>query len=208
MKKYRNIILDLGGVILDIDYNLTIEAFRRLGIKDASFLYSKSSQIKLFDELEKGNISDEDFFSAIRRICNSAISDNEIRNAWNALLIGLPEENVNLLRELKKEYRLYLLSNTNSIHEKAYRKMITGQFGNFIFDDLFEKMYLSHHLHLRKPDIEIFRYVINDARLNTEETIFIDDSPQHVEGGLKAGIRSFHLKEQKLKDFFLTTLAK
>jgi HAD superfamily hydrolase (TIGR01509 family) len=202
MIKYKNIILDLGGVILDIDYNITIEAFRQLGIKDASFLYSKSSQIKLFDELEKGNISEDVFFSEIRKIGNTSISDQEIRNAWNALLIGLPIENVNLLKELKKDHRLFLLSNTNSIHEKAYRKMIFDQFGNFIFDELFDKMYLSHHLHMRKPDMEIFQYVLKDGNMNPDETIFIDDSPQHVEGGKNAGIRSFHLKDQRLTEFF------
>jgi len=200
--EFKNIILDLGGVILDIDYNLTIEAFRRLGIEDASILYSKSSQIKLFDELEKGNISEDEFFAAIRKISNTSISDLEIRNAWNALLIGLPDENVKLLKQLKTGYRLFLLSNTNSIHENAYRKMITDLYGNFIFDDLFEKMYLSHHLHMRKPDVEIFQYVIKDAQIHTDETIFIDDSPQHVEGGIKAGIRSYHLKDKTLTDFF------
>ncbi len=202
MKESRNIIFDLGGVIFDIDYKLTTEAFRNLGIKEASILYSKSSQAKLFDDLEKGNITEGDFFSEIRKLSHSGSGDQEIRNAWNALLIGLPVENVNLLMELKKDHRLFLLSNTNSIHETAYRKMIVDQFGSFIFDDIFEKIYLSHHLHMRKPDIRIFQFVLKDSQLNPETTIFIDDSPQHVEGGRKAGITSFHLKDQRLTEFF------
>ena len=94
MKNCKNIIFDLGGVILDIDYNSTIRAFSNLGISDASLLYSKSSQNNLFDELEKGNISDEEFYTGIRKLSNRNISDIEIRDAWNAILIGLPDENV------------------------------------------------------------------------------------------------------------------
>ena len=204
--KYKNIIFDLGGVILDIDYNLTIKEFRNLGIKDAEVLYSKSSQIKLFDELEKGNIPEKDFYSAIREIGKTELSDDKIKKAWNALLIGLPIENVNLLEELKPNYRLFLLSNTNIIHEKAYRQMITEEYGSFIFDELFEKMYLSHHLHMRKPDLKIFNYVLDDAGINPAETIFIDDSPQHIEAGKKVGINCIHLINKNLNDLFREVL--
>ena len=195
MLEFKNIIFDLGGVILDIDYKRTIEAFSNLGIKDSSLLYSKSSQINLFDQLEKGNLSEKDFYSGIRKLSDRKLSDVEIRNAWNAILIGLPEENVELISELKKDHRLFLLSNTNCIHEKAYRKLIMEQYGGFIFDDLFEKMYLSHHLHLRKPDPAIFHFVLNDKRLKEDETCFIDDSQQHVEGARSAGLTAFHLKQ-------------
>jgi HAD superfamily hydrolase (TIGR01509 family) len=202
MTKFKNIIFDLGGVILDIDYNLTIKAFSDLGIKNADVLYSKSSQIKLFDELEKGIIAENSFFDSIRTIGETSVTNEQIRNAWNALLIGLPEENVQLLHDLKKNHRLFLLSNTNSIHEKAYREMIIKQYGHFIFDDIFEKMYLSHHLHMRKPDIEIFQFILRSEKLDPEKTFFIDDSPQHVNGARKTGMHAHHLKSQKLTEFF------
>jgi glucose-1-phosphatase len=206
MKEFKNIIFDLGGVILDIDYKKTIEAFRNLSIQNAGELYAKSSQIKLFDDLEMGNISEDDFYSGIRKLSEYRLNDEQIRDAWNALLIGLPEENVKLLTELKKDHRLFLLSNTNCIHENAYRQMVVSQYGRFVFDELFEKMYLSHYLHLRKPDPSIFHYVLADSKLNITETCFIDDSPQHVEAASKAGITSFLLKEQSLVSFFSSTL--
>lgn len=194
----KNIIFDLGGVILTIDYKRTIEAFRDLGIISAETLYSKAAQSSLFDNLEKGLISENDFYDGIRLISDRQISNIQIKDAWNAILIGLPEENVLLLEKLKKTHRLFLLSNTNSIHEKAYREMIIKQYGTFIFDELFEKMYLSHHVHMRKPEPEIFKYVLSDSKLNINETCFIDDSPQHVEGAGKAGIRSFLLKNENV----------
>ncbi len=206
MSEVKNIIFDLGGVIFDIDYNRTIEAFRNLGIEDAGFLYSKSSQISLFDDLEKGNISDLEFYDGIRKLSKKDLSDEQIRDAWNAILIGLPEKNVAMLKELKNTYRIFLLSNTNNIHEQAYRKMVIEQYGSFIFDELFEKMYLSHHIQMRKPDREIFNFVLNDNNLSADQTIFIDDSPQHVKGAIQTGIGAYLLKQESITDFISSKL--
>ena len=162
-------------------------------MKNAGHLYSKAAQNPIFDNLEKGLISEEDFFDGMRKLAELPLTDAQLRNAWNALLIGLPEENVSLLETSRKSYRIFLLSNTNSIHEKGYREMIIEKYGSFIFDDLFEKSYLSHHIHMRKPDPEIFEYVLNDAGLNKEETLFIDDSPQHILAAKKIGMHAEHL---------------
>ncbi|HQV99634.1 MAG TPA: HAD-IA family hydrolase [Bacteroidia bacterium] len=194
----KNLILDLGGVILDINYQLTIDAFKSIGIPHAEKLYSQQSQIPLFDLLEKGLITEEEFFNDIRAMSDSEHDDEDLRKCWNAILIGLPEENVKTLYDLKKKYRLFLLSNTNSIHEAAYRKMIIDQYRLFIFDDIFEKMYLSHIIHLRKPNAEIFEYVIGNSSLNKSETFFIDDSIQHVEAARKVGIESILMPKGKL----------
>ena len=140
---HKNLILDLGGVILDINYQNTIDAFKAIGIEQAETLYSQQSQNPLFDLLEKGMISEGDFFSELRKLSKTDHSDDVLRKCWNAILVGLPEENLKTLYELKKNYRLFLLSNTNSIHESEYRKMIVMQYGSFVFDDIFEKMYLS-----------------------------------------------------------------
>ena len=195
---HKNLILDLGGVILDINYQNTIDAFKAIGIEQAETLYSQQSQNPLFDLLEKGMISEGDFFSELRKLSKTDHSDDVLRKCWNAILVGLPEENLKTLYELKKNYRLFLLSNTNSIHESEYRKMIIRQYGSFVFDDIFEKMYLSHHIHLRKPSKEIFEFVLNDSHLNKEESFFIDDSKQHVEGARNAGIESILMPGGKL----------
>jgi len=194
----KNLILDLGGVILKIDYQLTINAFKKIGMPQAEKLYSQQSQIPLFDQLEKGEINETDFFRDIRSMGQSSESDDEIRRCWNSLIIELPEENVKRLYELKKSYRLFLLSNTNSIHEIAYREMIIQQYGSFVFDDIFEKMYLSHLVHLREPSRDIFEFVIADGQLEKSETLFIDDSIQHVEAARKSGIDSVLFPAGKL----------
>lgn len=196
--QHKNLILDLGGVILDINYQNTIDAFKAIGIEQAGTLYSQQSQIPLFDLLEKGLIGEKEFFSELRKLSGTEYDDEVLRKCWNAILIGLPEENLNTLYDLKKKYRLFLLSNTNSIHESEYRKMIIKQYGSFVFDDIFEKMYLSHHIHLRKPGQEIFEYVIKDSNLIKEETFFIDDSKQHVEGARSVGIESILMPGGKL----------
>jgi FMN phosphatase YigB (HAD superfamily) len=196
--QHKNLILDLGGVILDINYQNTIDAFNAIGIEQAGTLYSQQSQIPLFDLLEKGLIGEKEFFSELRKLSGTEHDDEVLRKCWNAILIGLPEENLRTLYDLKKKYRLFLLSNTNSIHESQYRKMIIKQYGSFVFDDIFEKMYLSHHIHLRKPGQEIFEYVINDSNLKKEETFFVDDSKQHVEGARSVGIESILMPGGKL----------
>jgi putative hydrolase of the HAD superfamily len=199
----KNLILDLGGVILDIDYQRTINAFQALGIPKANELYSQQVQNPVFDLLEKGMIDEMDFYEEIRRISRLELSNDVIRKCWNAILIGLPVENTQTLYELKKKYRLFLLSNTNAIHEQAYRQMIIDQYGEFVFDGIFEKMYLSHRIHLRKPDAEIFHFVIEDAQLNLEDTLFIDDSIQHVEGAKKAGLDALLMPKNLLLGQFL-----
>ena len=111
-----------------------------------------------------------------------------------------------MLKELKNTYRIFLLSNTNNIHEQAYRKMVIEQYGSFIFDELFEKMYLSHHIQMRKPDREIFNFVLNDNNLSADQTIFIDDSPQHVKGAIQTGIGAYLLKQESITDFISSKL--
>jgi len=186
-----NIIFDLGGVILDIDYQRPIDAFKQLGITDFEDMYAQAQQDHLFDEFETGKISPAEFRHRITAFSRFPLRDEQIDYAWNSILISLPQKNVEMLRKLSGKYRLFILSNTNAIHEKAYREMIIDQYGSFVFDDLFEKTYLSHHVHLRKPDPEIFKYVLKNSGLEPGKTLFIDDSEQHVEGAKKTGLISF-----------------
>jgi glucose-1-phosphatase len=203
LKKFDNLILDLGGVILRIDYNLARLAFEKLGVENFHQLFSKASQTDLFDLLEKGLISDELFFSRLREISRISLSDEQITQAWNSMLIDLPPERLQLLRNLEKNYRLFLLSNTNSIHIQAFTAYLHSQFGNNPFEDIFERLYYSSEINMRKPDSEIFRKVMDDNNLNPSRTLFIDDSPQHVEGALKTGLMAYHLKDdESITDVF------
>lgn len=191
----RNIIFDLGGVILNIDYKRTEEAFKALGMTNFDELYSKQKQVGFFDRFEKGEISASEFRNEIRKISNLQLSDEQIDNAWNKMLIDLPEKNLTFLKELKIKYRLFLLSNTNEIHINGFTKIINGQYGFVPFDEIFEKIYYSNRIGLRKPDKEIFRLVLEENSLTAGETIFIDDTERHLAGAEAADIHTLHLKQ-------------
>lgn len=190
----KNIIFDLGGVILNIDYNLTSQAFKYLGLSDFDQTYSQAKQNHLFDKLETGELSETDFYTQMKTCFSNTISENEIETAWNAMLLDLPVERIDLLKNLSREYRLFLLSNTNCIHYKAYSAYLKNKFGKMIFDDIFEKQYLSFEIGMRKPDKKIFEHVLNENNLLPSETLFIDDSIQHIHGANETGIITHHLQ--------------
>ena len=203
MNDYKNIIFDFGGVIILIDYRLTVAAFKKLGINNFDEKYSKLTQSRLFDEFEMGMISASEFRNRIRSISTFQLSDDQIDEAWNAMLIDLPKESVDFLMTRKKNHRLFLLSNTNEIHELAFTNMIQEKFGKDVLKELFERIYFSHRLKMRKPDPDIFRYVLNENNLPAEETLFVDDSFQHIEGARKAGLATFHFESGKVLDDIL-----
>ncbi len=197
MNKTKNIIFDFGGVIIDIDYHLTIEAFKKLGIENFEEQYSKLKQSDLFDEFERGIITSKEFRDRIRNISKLPLTDKQIDDAWNAILIDLPEENIDFLGTLKNNYNLFLLSNTNEIHELAFTEMIQKKFGENVLKKVFDKIYFSHHIHMRKPDPEIFNYVLRENNLVAAETLFVDDSPQHVESAKQVGLQTFYFDKGK-----------
>jgi FMN phosphatase YigB (HAD superfamily) len=198
----KNIVFDLGGVILDIDYNLTVKAFEDLGIPNFKEQYSKMSQSNLFDNIETGKISPVEFRDLIREVAQKTISDAEIDTAWNALILHLPQYRIEILKNLQVNYRLFLLSNTNKIHYDDYSEVIKRENGIEGLEPLFEKTYLSHEMGLRKPDPEIFQVVLNENNLVPKETLFIDDSPQHIASAKTLGIVAYHLENEDIGDLF------
>jgi putative hydrolase of the HAD superfamily len=193
----KNIIFDFGGVIIHIDPLRTLTAFRNLGIKNFDGQYSTLGQRHLFDELEKGSITPAEFRNRIRSFSELPLTDEQIDHAWNAILVDLPEQHIEFLKTLKDKYRLFLLSNTNAIHESAFTAMIQKKFGEDVLKKIFERVYLSHHLKMQKPDPEIFMHVLKENNLAAEETLFVDDSAQHIEGAKKVGLQSFYFKDWK-----------
>lgn len=193
----KNIIFDFGGVILNIDYRLTEQAFAKLGLKDFDHIYSQATQKELFDVFEKGLMTSKEFRQGIRKHIDKEVSDADIDSAWNSMLLDVPEERVRLLDELKKNHRLFLLSNTNEIHFNAFSANMENKFKRDIFSEVFDKAYVSHRVHLRKPDKEIFEFVVRENNLRKEETLFVDDSMQHIEGAKKAGLRAVFLEKGK-----------
>lgn len=199
----KNIIFDFGGVIYDIDHSKSKEAFIRLGIPDFDKLYSHAVQTKLFEDFEMGKITPNDFRRTIAQQLPNKIADQEIDAAWNALLIGFRTERFDLLHEVKKHYRLYLLSNTNQIHYKSYMNELIVQNQYAMFHKLFERLYFSHQMGLRKPDAKIFDFVLHDSQLKAEETVFIDDYDLNIAAAKQYGLHSLLLKPgQTILDLF------
>jgi putative hydrolase of the HAD superfamily len=190
----KNIIFDLGGVIIDINYNLAADAFKKLGITDFDNFYSKAKQSSLFDDFEKGLISNQDFRNALKIYLPAAITNSQIDEAWNAMLLGIPSLRVDFLQHIASRYRIFLLSNTNRIHIEAFTQYNDEKFGKGYFESIFEYCYFSSDIGMRKPDAEIFEFVLAENGLLKEETIFIDDSIQHIQGALEIGLNAELLK--------------
>ena len=192
----KNIIFDLGGVLLRIDYSLTEKAFIDLGCKDFHAIYSQAKQTSLFDDFEKGKISENRFFEELKAISGlKTVNENQLKKAWQSMLIDFPVENLALLQNLKIKYRVFLLSNTNETHIQGFTSIIEKVCGFSSFEEQFEKVYYSSRLGLRKPDAECFNFVLQENNLIANETIFIDDSIQHIEGAAKTGIQAHWLEK-------------
>ncbi len=195
MKKCKAIIFDLGSVILNINYQNTIDEFTKLGIKNAANFYSKKVQTDLFDKIETGKISSSEFLKSIQKETKNK-NINQLKMAWNAMLLDLPEERLRLIKKLNNNHNIYLLSNTNAIHIDSFKKQL-GNTKWLEFCKLFDKMYLSYELGLKKPNVKIFEHILEDQKLKAEDVFFIDDSPQHIAGAEKLGIQCHHLLDDE-----------
>ena len=189
-KGIKNIIFDLGGVILNIDYNRTSQAFKELGCENFDELYSQQKQSGLFDEFETGKLSPQAFINELLRLLPKGISPKQAIDAWNAMLLDLPQKRLEKLAENQQNYRTFLLSNTNAIHEEAFTRFIQRENKITSFEPYFEQVYYSHRIGMRKPHPEVFTFVLEQNSLLPEETLFIDDSPQHLVGAERVGIRT------------------
>ena len=193
MATTKNIIFDLGGVLLDIDYQKTIDAFEKLGLPHFEAMFSQFKADALFEKLETGHISETDFYAAIKERTELPLLNIEIDDAWNALLAGIPEQRLKLLVDIRNQYRIFLLSNSNEIHYLHYLQDFRINTGFQDFQDLFEKAYFSFMIHLSKPGKEVFNFVLKESRIDPVETLFIDDTLKHVETARSLGINGYYL---------------
>lgn len=200
----KNIIFDLGGVIVNIDYQLTTQAFFNLGLADFDTLFSQAKQNDLFDIYEKGLISSSDFRNEIRKYIGDNFDDTIIDNAWNAMLLDVPEQRLELLKKTKAKYNTFLLSNTNDIHIETFNAYLKEKHAINDLSNHFNKLYLSYKVGMRKPDAEIFKLVLSENNLKPEETLFIDDSSQHIESAKKLGLQTYLLdvKQETIVELF------
>jgi glucose-1-phosphatase len=194
MQGIKNIIFDLGGVIINLDNRLTENAFVSLGVKNFREYFGHGFAASFFVEYEIGKISDRQFIDSLKALTGLSVPDETIITGWNALLLDFPAERIELLNALRNRYRLFLFSNTNALHLAALQKTYRDSFGKGELDDHFERAYYSHLLGMRKPDIAPFNHIIKENRLVPEETLFVDDALINVEGAEAAGLKGLYLK--------------
>ena len=204
MATLKNIIFDLGGVLLSIDYKKTANAFVNLGVEDFEKMYDQFSADDLFIKLETGHISQEYFFKQMQARIHS-LTPESITAAWNAMVLNFRLESLQFLEVLSKKYNLYLLSNTNVIHKENFDRLFTQETGRRSLDDYFIKAYYSHLIGFRKPNADIFTFVLKDADLNAGETLFIDDSSNNTEAAQELGIKThLLLPDEKIENLKLS----
>ena len=201
MSQIKNIIFDLGGVIINLDINQTILEFNKLAQQPFDTIYNQLEQNQVFDQFDKGSISESDFFNELQFLLNTKCPRSELVFAWNAMLKDFPKNRLDLLEKLKPNYRLFLLSNTNETHITEFEKSLFNQHGLKNLEPFFEKVYYSCRMNDRKPNPSIFEFVLKSHHLNPNETLFIDDSPQHIQGALSTGINAKYLiKNREVED--------
>lgn len=201
MSVIKNIIFDLGGVLLNIDYNKTTTAFKNLGYTDFEKMYSMVKANNIFDDLETGHLSESAFYDYMLESAGESISKNEVTHAWNAMLLDFRTESLQFLTQLSQQHKLFLLSNTNQIHKAAFEKNLKDQTGKHSLDAFFTKAYYSHQVGMRKPNEDIFRFVLEDSGIKASETLFIDDLYNNTETAASLGFKIHQLLPgEKIED--------
>jgi glucose-1-phosphatase len=191
----KNIVFDLGNVLLNLDFDASIRAFQKLGLNSEVVNKQQAYADPIFYELETGKTTPEEFRIQVRRILNNPeATDQQIDDAWCAMIHDIPEKRVEMLKVLAKNYDVYLFSNTNAIHIKRLHKEFREMYG-IEFPSLFVKDFYSHEIHERKPDLNSYLKVIELSGITPAETLFVDDLEKNILGAEKAGLKTFWLKE-------------
>ncbi len=195
--RIKALVFDLGGVLLNISYQKTIERFRSLGVPNPEIQFSKAQQSMLFEKFEKGEISEGQWLDEMEVLCQENANREQILEAWNSMLLDFPMERLNALKKLKESYPLFLLSNTNHTHIEYCRKNYHDPVNWAEFEGLFNQVFLSYEVGMRKPDPNIFEFVQETIGYEAKEIWYIDDSPQHIETAHKLDWNANHLTEDK-----------
>ncbi|WP_375578772.1 HAD family phosphatase [Marivirga tractuosa] len=193
MQKIKTIIFDLGGVIINLYVEKTISAFAQLSGLSEKEVEKAYLSADVFKQYEKGLISDDEFRQSLRDNFNLKASDDEIDQAWNAMLGEIPNDRIESIKSLKQNYKCIVLSNTNAIHESAFHKILSNSFSYQHLNDLFHEVYFSHDLNQRKPDQEIYQNVLNLSQTEATEALFMDDGQANLDSASKLGIHTLHI---------------
>lgn len=196
-------IFDLGNVIIDIDYDFSINELKKILPAHKHELTAQFFPSQFHKDYEKGDINSDEFRNEVRRLYDEDWTDSQIDRVWNSLLRTIPQERIDLVRRLKSEYGTGILSNTNAIHIEKMAEILQDQNGESSVYSLCHSVFLSHEMGLAKPDIAIYEAVLDEIKIPGEKVLFFDDLAANVEGAKKAGMQSYQITHPRgLVEFF------
>lgn len=192
----KNLLFDFGGVIVNINKDNAIKRFKEIGFENVEEYLGEFRQKGIFLQLEEGSISREDFYTEFRRLTGKEISDKDIDSGWLAFMDGVPDYRLELLKDLRQKYNLYLLSNTNPVIMEWANSSNFSPTGEPL-SAYFDKMFCSYQIGYTKPAKESFESVIQGADLNPEETLFLDDGQSNLDAAEKFGFKTYLVDQDK-----------
>ncbi|MBQ6771667.1 MAG: HAD family phosphatase [Bacteroidales bacterium] len=196
--KIKNIIFDLGGVVLDIDENVVYKELEKLGINVSELAHSKDF-IEIMSKFDTGVYTAQTFRKKMKTLIGQEkMTDERFDSIWNAMLLDIPHERIEALEQIRKHYRIFLMSNSNEIHYELYIRDLQLRFGYDEFDKLFNKSYFSFDIHLEKPDPRFFELILDHEKLTPEETLFIDDTASNIKIAKSLGLHTYHISREEL----------
>ena len=196
--KIKNIIFDLGGVILDIDENIVYKELEKLGINITELAHSKEF-MDIMSKFDTGIITAPTFRKKAKALLGQEkMTDQRFDAIWNSMLLDIPRERIEAIEKVKKHYKIFLMSNSNVIHYDLYVRDLQLRFGYHEFDELFDKSYFSFAEHLEKPDPRFFELILDHEGLLPEETLFIDDTESNIKAAKSLGIHTYHISRDEL----------
>ena len=203
MDLIKNLIFDLGGVIINLDVSLSFQQFAKLGDISLEQMNRMAERDPLFNNYEKGLITSELFRKGICELLERDITDDKIDAAWNAMLLDIPLERLKFLEQLKPHYRMFVLSNTNEIHITALNIIMENVYGVTRYHSLFENIYYSHLVNMRKPEAEIYDFVLQENNMKATETLYMEDNHDNIESSQKLGFMTYEVPANLLDLNFL-----
>ena len=196
--KIKNIIVDLGGVVLDIDENIVYKELEKLGIKTSDLAHSKEF-MEIMSKFDTGIYTAPTFRKKTKALLGlEKMTDQRFDAIWNSMLLDIPRERIEAIEKVKKHYKIFLMSNSNVIHYDLYVRDLQLRFGYHEFDELFNKSYFSFAEHLEKPDSRFFELILDHEHLLPEETLFIDDTAANIKVAKSLGINTYHISRDEL----------
>jgi len=196
--KIKNVIFDLGGVVLDIDETIVYKELEKMGINVSELARSKEF-MGIISRFDTGVYTAPTFRKKVKALLGlEKMTDQKFDALWNAMLLDIPRERIEAIEQVKKHYKIFLMSNSNEIHYDLYIRDLQLRFGYDEFDKLFNKSYFSFDIHLEKPDPRFFEFILDHEHILPEETLFIDDTAENIKAAKALGINTYHIRRDEL----------